>query len=152
MYNINIVKKREKTMFKLMALMFGFEYTVSSLLVEKSLKKLNLALPQDWVELIKNRVYRLRLELRLLSQFMWFITAFYALPMQLKIWDLEWQLWVERFFNPIFQFLAFCQGFVEGTLFGFLIAIAFWIAANWYLNQKAKRYCFYLLYRCGAIE
>ena len=137
---------------KILSVLFGFEYALSAFLVEKGLKKLNLVLPETTVNLLKDRVHRLRFELRLLINFLIVITGVYAFPLQMKIWDLEWQLWLERFFNPIFQFLAFCQGFVEGTLFGVLIAIALWIAINWFENQKAKGYVFYLLYKCRAIE
>lgn len=136
--------------FKVLAVLFGFEYALSSYLVEKGLKKINLVLPDETVKIVKDRVFRMKFELRLLINFLIFITGLYALPMQLRIWDLEWQLFLERLFNPIFQFLAFCQGFVEGTLFGVLIAIAFWIAINWFENQKAKFYIFYLIYKYRA--
>jgi hypothetical protein len=139
-------------MLKILMTLFGIEYFFASGIVNYILKKTNLAINEDLKETITDRVHRLRLDTKLLIQFMWFLTIFIGIPYQFKIWDLQIQLWVEKFFNPIFQFLAFCQGFVEGTAFGLLIAIAFWIAANWMLNQRAKLSIYYLLYRCRAIE
>lgn len=137
-------------MLKILMALLGVEYFLANGLTNLVLKKTGVVIPNEVKQAIVDRVHRLRLDTKLLIQFMWFLILFAGLPMQFKIWDLEWQLFLERLFNPIFQLLAFCQGFIEGTAFGLLIAIAFWFASNWMLNQRAKLQIFYLLYRCGA--
>lgn len=139
-------------MLKILIALLGFEYIFASKVVQFGIEKTQIALPEEVKNALIDRVHRMRLDARVLSQFLWFAILIVGFPLQFKVWGLQIALFIERFLNPIFEFLAFCQGFMEGTLFGVLIAIAFWIAINWFENQKAKFYIFYLLYRCGAIE
>jgi hypothetical protein len=131
-------------MLKLILTLFGIEYFIASNITNLVIKKTGLAIPEDLRLAMTDRVHRLRLDI-------WVFLTLIGIPFQFKVWDLQIQLWIEKVFNPIFNFLAFCQGFIEGTAFGLLVAIAFWIAANWMLNQRAKLQIFYLLYRCRAI-
>jgi hypothetical protein len=132
-------------MLKLILALFGIEYFIASGITNLVIKKTGLAIPENLKLAITDRVHRLRLDI-------WVFLTLIGIPFQFKVWDLQIQLWIEKFLNPIFNLLAFCQGFIEGTAFGLLAAIAFWIAANWMLNQRAKLSIYYLLYRCRAIE
>jgi|LakMenEpi03Aug12_release.lakeMendotaPanAssembly.Ray.scaffolds.fasta_scaffold423309_1 hypothetical protein len=139
-------------MLKILITLLGVEYFFANGITNLVVKKTRLAIPSEIKEAIVDRVHRLRLDTQLLIQFLWLLTVFVGFPLQFKIWDLQVQLWLERFLNPLFNFLAFCQGFTEGTAFGILIAtLLLWVLPNWFKNQKAKLYIFYLLYRCRAI-
>lgn len=133
-------------LLKVLGFVLSLDYVMASIVVEKVLKKMNLILPQEAITLIKDKVHRLRFELRLLFRLLMFITGFYALPMQMRIWDLEWQLLIERFLNPIFEVLSFCQGLITGILIGILVTVTlFWLEKN-----KARILNYYLLHVHGA--
>jgi hypothetical protein len=118
-------------MLKLILTLFGIEYFIASNITNLVIEKTGLAIPEDLKLAVTDRVHRLRFELRLLFRLLVFITGFYAFPMQMRIWDLEWQLLIERFLNPIFEVLAFCQGLVTGILIGVLVTVTlFWLEKN----------------------
>lgn len=139
-------------MLKVLMALLGIEFFFANGITNYVLRKTGVVIPLEIKEAVVDRVYRLRLDVKLLIQFTWFLILVAGLPLQFKIWDLQFQLWLERFFNPLFNFLAYCQGLFEGFVLGVLVAIALWVIVNWFENQKAKFYIFYLLYRCGAIE
>ena len=132
-------------MLKLILTLFGIEYFFANGITNLVIKKTGLAIPEELRIALVNRVHRLRLDL-------WVFILLIGIPFQIKLWDLEIQLWIEKFLNPLFNFLAYCQGMFEGFVLGLLTAIALWIVFNWFENQKAKLCIYYLLYRCRAIE
>jgi len=138
-------------MLRILMTLLGIEYFLASGFTNLVIRKTRIAMPDDLKEAVIDRVHRLRLDTQLLIKFLWLLTVLVGFPLQFKIWDLEFQLWLERLLNPLFNFLAYCQGMFEGFVLGLLTAIALWVIINWFENQKARLSIYYLLYRCRAI-
>jgi len=139
-------------MLKILMTLFGLEYFFASGITNYVLRKTNLVIPEELKEIITDRVHRLRLDIKLLAEFVWLLVIIVGIPVQFKIWGLQLALFLERLLNPIFQFFAYCEGLITGFMLGILVAIALWVIINWFENQKAKLSIYCLLYRCGAIE
>ena len=130
---------------------FNVEYRFAEYLVLKGLEKTRLNLPNSIKQALINRVYRLRLDIRLITSILWFILVLIGLPLQFQIWDLESQVWLLRLISPILQFLAYCRGFCEGTCCGLLVAALVSKLIQWVKLQQHKTQIYYLLYRCKAL-
>lgn len=135
----------------------GLEYNFAKYLTLKGLEKAKLSLSDKLTTALISRVYRLRLDIKLVLSLVWLAIIMTGLPLEFRIWDLEfqvmdleYQLWLFKLLSSIFQFLAYCRGFMEGTCFGLLIAGARHTLINWMALQQEKARIYYLLYRCNA--
>ena len=136
---------------KALAVALDVEYKFANFIVQQGLNISRLSLPEVTRTALIDRVYRLRLDTRLMLNVMWLTLLLFGLPLEFKIWDLESQIWILKFFIPIFKFLAYWRGFLEGTSFGLGVAFAHRKLTNWIDLQRQKSRVYYLLYRCKAI-
>lgn len=138
-------------LLKALTIAFNFEYRFANFVVQQGLNASRLCLPETVKASLIDRVHRFRLDACLALNLTWIIVLLVGLPLEFKIWDLESQLWILKFFIPIFKFLAYWRGFMEGTTFGLGIAFCFRKLIDWIDLQKQKAQVYYLLYRCKAI-
>ena len=136
---------------KVLAIAFGLEIKFANYVVQQGLKTCHLCIPEEIKTVLVDRVHRLRLDTRLILSLMWLIILLVGLPLEFKIWDLESQVWILKFLMPIFKFLAYWRGFLEGTTFGIGVSLLSRKLTDWINLQKQKAQIYYLLYRCKAI-
>lgn len=139
------------SLVKALVVVFNVEHKFANYVVQTGLSLSRLSLPETAKTALVDRVYRLRLDTRLMLSLMWFTILVVGIPLEFRIWDLETQIWTLKFLLPIFKFLAYWRGFLEGTTFGFGIALINSKLTNWINLQKQKSQIYYLLYRCKAI-
>ncbi len=139
-------------LLKALTIAFNFEYRFANFVVQQGLNASRLCLPETVKASLIDRVHRFRLDARLALNITWIVVLLVGLPLEFKIWDLESQLWILKFFLvPVFKFLAYWRGFLEGTTFGLGLALINHKLIHWINLQGRKAQIYYLLYRCKAI-
>lgn len=136
---------------KALAIAFNFEYKFANYAVQQGLRACHLCIPEEIKAALIVRVHRLRLDTRFILSLMWLTILLVGLPLEFKIWDLETQVWILKFLMPIFKFLAYWRGFLEGTTFGIGVSLLNRKLTDWINLQRQKAQIYYLLYRCKAI-
>ena len=136
---------------KVLAIAFSFELRFANYVVQRGLRACHLCIPEQMKTVLVDRVHRLRLDTRLILSLLWLIILLVGLPLEFKIWDLETQVWTLKFLMPIFKFLAYWRGFLEGTTFGIGVSLLNRKLTDWINLQRQKAQIYYLLYRCKAI-
>lgn len=136
---------------KVLAIAFSFELGFANYVVQRGLRACHLCIPEQMKTVLVDRVHRLRLDTRLILSLAWLIILLVGLPLEFKIWDLETQVWTLKFLMPIFKFLVYWRGFLEGTTFGIGVSLLNRKLTDWINLQEQKAQIYYLLYRCKAI-
>lgn len=130
--------------------------SLATFLLLKALERAKVSLPESIKTFLIKRILRARLDVRLFLSLVWLEALLIGIPKNLEIWGLRFQVWdlqdqiwrLRYLILPILKLLAYCQGFVEGTAFGFLAALAAYSFLQWMDLQRQKCSIYYLLYRC----
>lgn len=137
---------------------FNVEYSFAQYLVLKGLERTKISVSDKEKTALINRVYRLRFDIKFLLTLLWLAILLIGLPLkfqiwnlEMKVWDLEFQLCLLKVLSSIFQFFAYIRGLLEGICVGLVIAKGNQISTNWFYLQRAKVQLYYLSYRCKAM-
>lgn len=136
---------------------FNVEYSFAQYLVLKGLEKTKVTVTDKQKTALIDRVYRLRFDIKFLLTLLWLAILLIGLPLkfqiwnlEMKVWDLEFQLCLLKVLSSIFQFVAYLQGLLEGVCIGLIVAKGNQISNDWFYLQQQKARLYYLVQRCKA--
>lgn len=134
---------------------FNIEYGFAQYLVLKGLEKTKIRVTDKERTALVDRLYRLRFDIKFFLSLLWLAILLIGLPLkfqiwnlEIKVWDLEFQLCLLKVLSSIFQFLAYIRGLLEGICVGLIIAKGNQILTNWFYLQQQKAKLYYSVQRC----